>query len=135
MRRVLLVMVVLSGMLACKKSGQVSPKPVSAGLFGKWELRKEYGGFSFRDSDYKAGNGNIYQFNSDSSYQYYLKGKLNRQGVFHIISHYVESGDLFKEILIDNEGYRPFSMDGTSLTIGTSANDDIADDYQKIQDQ
>ena len=49
---------------SCEKGGTVAP-----GFFGKYELRRQYGGLYYRDSTYKAGNGTVYQFNSDSTYK------------------------------------------------------------------
>jgi len=74
MRAILLLFLVAVCALACKKS-----EPVKPGLFGKWEIHRRYGSLLGFDSIYKAGNGNIYQFNSDSTYKYYVKYKLASQ--------------------------------------------------------
>jgi len=115
---------------ACKKGEQVS-----ASLFGKWELRRMYGGFSYRDSIYKPGNGTCYQFNNDSTYKHYTKNKLDAQGVFHV-SKFDNSSMTYlpdHQIFFDNILYgQPFQMNGLTITIGTTVTDQIASDYQKI---
>lgn len=132
MRKILLVIVIACfGMLACKKSASISP-----GIFGKWELRRQYGGFGGFDSTYKAGNGRIYQFNRDSSYKKLSNGKLIMQGVFHILKINYPSGSSSLEIRFDNNLYGElFTLNGTKLTIGTTATDGIAMDYVKIQNE
>jgi len=117
---------------ACTKGEQVS-----TGLFGKWELRREYGGFSYRDSIYKPGNGTYYQFNNDSTYTHYTKNKLDAQGVFHI-RKFDNSNMTYlpdHQIFFDNVLYgQPFQLKGSTITIGTTVTDQIALDYQKISD-
>lgn len=118
-------------MLACKKS-----EPISPGLFGKWELRSMVGGFVGFDSTYKAGNGRVFQFNSDSTYKKFNKGTLVAQGIFHIRSHNPSSGTSFSEIFFDDHiNSELFNMDGTNLTIGENANDGIQSSYRKIQNK
>ncbi len=80
MKRVLLIVFVACVISACKKSSPVTP-----GLFGKWELREAAGGdFAYKDSVYKPGSGNIYQFNADSTYSAYLNHTLSAHRTFHI---------------------------------------------------
>jgi len=124
-----LILVVSCLMLACKKS-----EPVSPGLFGKWELRRQYGGFAGFDSTYKAGNGRIYQFNSDSTYQQFNKSSIVATGVFHIQQEQYAPGTTITVIVFVNraDGER-FSFSGTKLTIGADIDDGIASDYEKIQ--
>src|SRR5437588_10132955 len=105
MRKILLVIVVCFGMLACKKSASVS-----AGIFGKWELRRQYGGYGGFDSTYRGSNGRIYQFNRDSTYKKLSNGKLIMQGVFHILKINYPSGSSIMEIRFDN------NSDGELLT-------------------
>jgi len=127
MRLTVFLIILICCSTACKKS-QVTP-----GLFGKWELRREYGGFSYRDSVYKSGNGTIYQFNSDSTYRHFIKGKLSDQGTFHIPRLNNPSGNFIIEIFFNNNQYgEPFNYTDTTITIGTAADDGIASDYQKI---
>jgi hypothetical protein len=118
-------------MLSCKKSSPVTP-----GLFGKWELRSMMGGIAGFDSTYVAGNGTIYQFNSDSTYKHFIKHKLNDQGIFHIKSFFPPSSRAFEEIIFDNNTTGElFNYSGTQITIGEDVDDGIAMGYQKIQNQ
>jgi hypothetical protein len=133
--KILLIILLIGsvyGISACKKGNSISPT-----LFGKWELRHSRGGFAGFDSVYKAGNGNIFQFNSDSTYKRFEANKLAATGVFHI-RHYnnpAENTDSEYAILFDNTIYgEPFYMKGSTITIGTTATDGVASDYQKISD-
>jgi hypothetical protein len=125
-RRILVVIIAICGLTACKKTS------VSPGLFGKWELRRSYWGLLYRDSSYSPGNGYIYEFGSDSSYKQFIKNKLTAQGKFHIIKvPDVGTGNTI--IAFDNTQYGdPFSIAGTKITLGTSKDDGIASEYQKI---
>jgi hypothetical protein len=81
MKKILLVTALACCMLGCKKS----EPPISSSIFGKWELHRQYGGFIIPpDSTYKPGNGNILQFNSDSTYKRYVRGSLSHEGIYHI---------------------------------------------------
>lgn len=116
--------------MGCKKGGSVSP-----GLFGKWELRRVYGGISYRDSTYKTGNGTVYQFNSNSTYKHFTKNQLDGQGVFHIrIGHELSANQLPDHLIFfDNAtSGELFALSGTVVTIGTTVTDQIASDYEKI---
>jgi len=126
----ILIVVVICG-LSCKKGSSVS----SSTLFGKWELRHSYGGLAGFDSVYKAGNGNILQFNGDSTYKRFEANKLVAQGDFHIkhYNHPSENPISEYEIFFDNTTYGDaFNMKGTTITIGTTVTDGIASDYLKI---
>ena len=127
MKKILLLMMVTAALAACKKGQQVSP-----GLFGKWELRRTYGGFAYSDSTYKAGNGNVYQFNRDSTYQRFINNKPNAQGIFHIVK-LIYGGSTSSGIVFDDtENPESFNYEGTKITIGTSNGDGIASEYQKV---
>jgi len=126
MKRIMIIILVACSFAACKKSG------ITPGLFGKWELRRTYGGFAYSDSTYKAGNGHIFQFSSDSSYKQFLNNTLTAQGKFHIVK-LVYGGSTSAGIVFDDSGNpEPFILGGITFTIGTAAADGIASDYQKI---
>ena len=132
MKRLLIILLICSVycISACKKGNSVSPT-----LFGKWELRHSRGGFAGFDSVYKAGNGNIFQFNSDSTYKRFEANKLAATGVFHIKHYNNPSENSISEyaIFFDNTTYGDaFSRNGTTMTIGTTVTDGVASDYQKI---
>ena len=132
MKKLLLILLICSVycISACKKGNSISPN-----LFGKWELRHSYGGMLGYDSVYKAGNGNILQFNSDSTYKRFEANKLAASGIFHIKHYNSPTGLTISEyeIFFDNTTYGDtFSRKGTTITIGTTVTDGIASDYQKI---
>ena len=127
MRLILSLIIAAFCMCSCKKSGPVTP-----GLFGKWELRNVYGGLSYRDSVYKPGNGNIFQLYSDSTYKHFSKNKMDQQGSFHILKSIFPSGSSVDEIIFENYLSDQIVVTGTKMTIGTTASDGIAQDYQKI---
>lgn len=129
MRWVLSLIIILFCLCSCKKNAPVSP-----GLFGKWELRNVSGGFSYRDSVYKPGNGNIFQFYSDSTYKHFSNNKLGQQGSFHILKSIYPSGVAVEEVKFENYLDDQIAVEGAKMTIGTTADDGIAQDYQKISD-
>ncbi|MDO3625563.1 hypothetical protein [Mucilaginibacter sp. BT774] len=128
MRTYLLLTLIVVGALACKKT-----EPVRPGLFGKWEIHRRYGSLLGFDSTYTAGNGTIYQFNSDSTYKYYIKYKLASTGTFHVRPLNAPGINLSLKLYFDNDTYGElFSYSGTTMTIGTAAGDGIASDYIKV---
>ena len=130
MRQVVLFILLALCVMACQKD-----KPITPGIFGKWELRRVYGGLLGFDSTYKAGNGTIYQFNSDSTYKHFTNKKQDAQGIFHIQINNNPTANSISTytILFDNTTYgEPLTINGTSITIGTTVTDGIAMDYQKI---
>ncbi|MFI5162499.1 MAG: hypothetical protein ACHQHN_14560 [Sphingobacteriales bacterium] len=83
MKRILFFLLVAGSVVACKKSSQ-NPV-VSLNITGKWELHRRYGGNIIpADTTYQAGNGNIYQFNSDNTYKSYQNGALTQQGTYQV---------------------------------------------------
>jgi len=119
-------MLVACSFAACKKSG------ITPGLFGKWELRRSHGGFAYSDSTYKAGNGNIFQFSSDSTYKQFSNNALTAQGKFHIVK-LVYGGSTSAGIVFDDSGNpEQFTFGGTTFALGTTFADGMVSDYQKI---
>ncbi|MDB5134143.1 MAG: hypothetical protein JWP37_746 [Mucilaginibacter sp.] len=133
MKTLLLIMVAACCMLACTKSEQ--PSPVLPGLFGKWELRRQAGSIVGFDSTYKAGNGRIYQFNSDSTYKKFNKGAVIAQGTFHIIQSNLPYANSVDKIVFDHSDAEVFTFSGLQLSIGENNNDGIEFDYSKIQNE
>ncbi len=79
MKAFILTAIVIVCIVACKKGSN----PASPVYFGKWEVKRTYGGFIIPpDSVYKPGNGNILQLNSDSTYESYTQNKLSGQRCF-----------------------------------------------------
>ncbi len=84
MKARVLTLIIISAfyLISCKKNNDT----ISSNLFGKWELQRRYGGFIWpQDSTYKPGNGNILQFNSDSTYKQYVNGQFNNSGTYHVL--------------------------------------------------
>ena len=130
MKILIVVVMVCFTMSSCKKEKQTLP-----GLVGKWELRRMYGGFGYRDSTYAPGNGNIYQFNRDSTYKRLENGNLTEAGFFHIKKNgYSAGGSEFDgAILFNNGAYGDaIALKDNKLTLGTTVTDGIASDYEKI---
>lgn len=84
MKKVLLIILVVSTFAACKKNKVTRPFVSDGMLIGKWELHSRTGGNIIPpDTTYQPGNGNILQFNADSSYKRYTNGTLSQSGIFH----------------------------------------------------
>ena len=131
MKTILLMMIAVCLITSCKKSGSVNPE-----FFGKWELSRTYGGYGGLDSTYAAGNGTVFQFNSDSTYKHFTKNKLDAQGAFHIkiYNNPTQNTIANKMIFFGNDTVgTPIYPTTAKLTIGTTAADGLASDYVKIQ--
>ena len=127
MKPVLLLLLAACVLTACKKT------VVNPGLFGKWEIRRASGGdFAYQDSVYKPGNGNIYQFSSDSTYKAYINHNLSSQGGFHIRKNTNPAGNGVDILLFDNnaDGF-PITLSDTTMVLIT-AGGWFQDKYQKI---
>jgi len=128
----LTITVAICSLMACKKSENV---PATPNLNGKWELRRYHGGFPGVDSTLVAGNGTIYQFNSDNTYKYFVKGTLTSQGTYQYKKNGYKDGGTatYDEVLFDNAVNGDMVvLNGTKLTIGNTWSDGLAYDYQKI---
>ncbi len=134
MKRFLLIVLVASSIAACKKGGVTPP----GNIVGKWELHERRGGNILpQDTTYKAGNGNIYQFNSDSSYQQYTNSALVASGTFHM-----QGNDLYlhnSQVLYSNSTYNiqtsnyAASISGNALIFTPYIADIATMVYNKIQ--
>ena len=101
-------------------------------LFGKWELRIQRGGLQ-PDVNFAAGNGNIVQFNADSTYAFYIDDAVTKQGTFHITSQAFAQGPEKLDLIYFDKiaaGEVIWLQDGT-LTLGTSAADGPSYVYAK----
>jgi hypothetical protein len=118
-------------LFSCKK-----PQPLSPYLFGKWEVRKTYGGFIIPpDSTYKPGNGNVMQFNSDSTYNHYQQNNLVASGNFHVRLNAFKNGQTtYDEIYFDGDATAGslIILSGDMLTLKPLIPDISTTDYQKI---
>ena len=132
MKTFLFVIAAACCMLACKKSGNMSPN-----FFGKWELSRRYGGNIWPpDSVYKPGNGIILQFNIDSTYKLYTTGVVNQHGIYHIRKNsYRLDQTNYDELIFDSDtAHRSLiSLSGASLTIRPLIPDVGTTEYRRIQ--
>jgi len=128
MRPFLLILIAAFLMVGCKKD-----TPIAAKYYGRWELRKTFGGFGGGDSTYAAGNGNIYQFNNNSTYKHFREGVVDAQGSFKITQTKSTEGNYTESLYFDNDAYgTPISLADSKLTVGTSVADGITQEYAKI---
>lgn len=130
MKKYFLLIVIIVAISGCKKNDVI----ITPGLFGKWEMRLKMGSIAGFDSTFKAGNGRILQFKSDSTYAQYSKNRLVNQGTFHIRpSDFPSPGS--KSISFDGSDYADvFILKGDSLQIGMDFDDGIETRYVKISD-
>jgi len=126
----LLLLVVTACFTTCKKENNASSSP----LFCKWEVRRvNSGSFARFDSTYKAGNGNIYKFNSDSTFTQYAAGKVILTGSFHIRIDSGSTQNFEGFFRLNNDVYGNYiSLYNNILIIGTTAADGNATIYNKI---
>lgn len=139
--------------IACKKSAQPLPTQptsnnpysslsksdiLSANFFGKWELTRRTGGNILpQDTTYKAGNGNIFQFNSDSTYAQYIGGTLSTTGVYHIkINDLKIDTSVYNIIYFNNDSSfiakSIIVLNGNQLTIHPLMGDFATTHYNKL---
>ncbi|HWD90514.1 MAG TPA: hypothetical protein VG367_20455 [Mucilaginibacter sp.] len=137
MKKILWIILALSSFAACKKS-KMPPVVLNSMLIGKWELHSRSGGNIYPpDTTYQPGNGNMLQFNADSTYKSYTNGTLSRSGIFHTRTYisasaialrsdllYFDNDTTFKSLINIGGGVliiRPFMPD-----IGTTEYNKIA---------
>jgi len=121
-------MIIALGSVACKKN-QVAP----ASITGKWELREALGGF--KDSVYAAGNGTIYQFNSNNTYKHFTQGILDDQGTYQYKKDGITfSGTQYDELILNYTAGQPATLNGNRLSIGTAVADGPQSNFVKISD-
>ncbi|MBS1530888.1 MAG: hypothetical protein JSU01_11305 [Bacteroidetes bacterium] len=142
MKKIVWIILAISGFAACKKD-KIAP---DANVIGKWELHRRYGGNIYPpDTTYQAGNGNILQFNSDSTYKTYSGGMLTDEGTFHILRHAYKMGDTWYDELSFNSTtdyaltYNitfpdVVSISGTILTLRPTMPDIGTTEYEKLSD-
>lgn len=120
-------MILVAGMFAaCTKSGDVSP----INVIGRWELSHRFGGNILpQDTTYKAGNGNIIQFNADSTFKQYANGAIINSGSFHI-----QNSQLYfnTNTFNDQQFYSFVSVAGNLLTLKPVLGDIATTKYLKI---
>ena len=82
------------------------------------------------DSTYSAGNGNIYQFNSDGSYQQYANGTLAVNGTYRLDKDtlYYNNNSYGDQAL-----YSLITVSGNTLTFSPQTADMGTMIYNKLQ--
>jgi len=137
MKKILWILLVVSSFAACKKNS-VGPVVLNGNLFGKWELHMRYGGFIIPpDTTYKPGNGNILQFNADSTYKSYTNGTLTQSGIFHTRNYVSDemTAIRYDELYFDSDTSAKslINVSGTILTIRSQIPDIGTTAYEKLQ--
>ena len=131
MKTVKYIVFVLSAVfliVGCRKELSVTHiknSSVDDALFAKWELRQTNGGLQ-PGVAYASGNGNIVQFNADSTYAIYTGGDaVSKRGTFHITKTALTMGAATFDVIYYDHATcgEPIVLQGDSLTIGTSAAD------------
>ena len=132
MKRLLFVACLVIIAIGCKKESQVTTHInnhiANTALFAKWELRRTSGGMQ-PSVYYAPGNGDMVQFNADSTYSFYIGGTISKQGTFHIAQQSYPSGK-FDFIYYDQSAFGDIlTLKSDSLNIGTSAADGLESLY------
>nr|WP_294948501.1 hypothetical protein [uncultured Mucilaginibacter sp.] len=123
-----LIIVVLGCLAACKK--ERAPQ-ITAGLFGKWDLAYVHGGL--RPAIAITNSGNMYQFNSDSTYVKYLENKVTASGKFSIKIQETRDTIKFGLITFTNPTYSDaWAETPHTIIIGSSAADGPSYEYHKV---
>jgi hypothetical protein len=129
MKKVLMMIAVVACFAACKKDEKLQVTP---GLFGKWELAYRHGGLS---PSVKVNNtGDMYQFNSDSSYVRYIDNKATASGKFSI--NIYETRDTLKFGIIkftNPNSSEAWAETPHSIIIGSSIADGPSYEYVKVK--
>jgi hypothetical protein len=129
MKRILLLSAVVCVFSSCTKNGAGN-----ASIFGRYELRASYGGLSYFHQSFPAGNGNIFQFKSDSTYVRYANGTIAESGRYRIKITGTDNGARYGTITFNEPVYLDnFRIKADTITIGTTATDGIASDYAKLK--
>jgi hypothetical protein len=120
--------------ISCKKESQ-GPKIkniTNSALFAKWELRYQNGGLMPQKA-FAPGNGNIIQFNADSTYKFYQGFSVTGQGTFHIIEKsFTTVPEKLNFIYYDHSSIGDLiALKNDTLTIGSSAADGLSSIYIK----
>ncbi|TFF36902.1 hypothetical protein [Mucilaginibacter psychrotolerans] len=128
MKKTLLLIAIFSTLASCKK--EKNPQ-ITPGLFGKWELAYVHGGW--HPATAVTNSGNVYQFNSDSTYVKYLDNKVTASGKFSIKINQVQDTIKFGLITFTNPTYSDaWAQTPHTIIIGSSAADGPSYEYHKV---
>lgn len=133
MKPFLLVLCISAIIAGCRKGSPISPIGNNS-VFGKWELRTERGGLQ-PDKNYLAGNGKGLQLNIDSTYHYFDKSVIGRQGTYHIAPNSLSMTQMtLNFIYYDHATYGDLIIRKTdTLSIGDSSADGLTSIYVRIK--
>jgi hypothetical protein len=128
MKKGLLIIIALGCLVACKKEQALQITP---GLFGKWELAYVHGGL--RSPLAITNSGNMYQFNSDSTYVKYLGNQVTASGKFSIKIQEIRDTIKFGLITFTKPTYSDaWAETPHAIIIGSSAADGPSYEYHKL---
>ncbi len=112
--------------VACKKesTGAKMKNSANNSLFARWELRVLRGGLQ-PYTNFAPGNGNMLQFNADSTYAFYQNNNITSQGTFHIVPNAFVQGPEPPDLIYydHNTSGEVLFLKNDTLTIGSSAPD------------
>jgi hypothetical protein len=112
---------------ACNKNID-NPKSI----VGTWELRRVFGGWSPGDSSYPPGNGHIYKFNKDKTYEFFVAGRLTNSGSYKKTTGIDPDARELMDAVILNNNFRMYYKiyaDTLELHIGSVAADGVIQKY------
>ncbi|MDP9082003.1 MAG: hypothetical protein M3O71_31700 [Bacteroidota bacterium] len=134
MKKIALVLFVALIVAGCRKDKIIkkTTPATSTALFAKWELWYQDGGLQPGVS-FAPGNGNIVQFNADSTYVFYQKAAVIKQGTFHIQenAYSLGAGKVAYIYYDHNASGEVLQLKKDTLIIGTNIADGLASIYLK----
>jgi hypothetical protein len=123
MKKTLLFVAVVIGLVSCKKDRNKVIIDDRGVVFGTWELRAIYGGWS-QPETFAKGNGNKFTFKPDSTYIKYKDNTVEKQGKFSIRFTSEEKGVRYGTITLTDPAYTDaFSFKLDTIHVGTSIAD------------
>ena len=81
MKTIAVVLLLITG-LSCNKNRADSG---NCNIVGQWEIRKEVGGIA-AEITFPPGNGNVYEFSSNGTYQHFFNGAVDETGFYTLHS-------------------------------------------------
>ncbi|MCR8561259.1 hypothetical protein KXD93_26640 [Mucilaginibacter sp. BJC16-A38] len=134
MKRIAFVLFVALIAAGCRKDKIIkkTTPATSTALFAKWELWYQDGGLQ-PGIYFAPGSGNIVQFNADSTYVFYQKAVVIKQGTFHIQENaYSLGAGKVAYIYFDHSTTsEPLQLKKDTLIIGTNIADGLLSIYLK----
>jgi sorbitol-specific phosphotransferase system component IIA len=133
MKKVLLFVVMIICLAACKKDRKKVIIDDRGVVFGTWELRAIYGGWG-NPQVFAKGNGDKFTFKPDSTYIKYKNNTIEKQGKFSIRFTGEEKSARYGTITLTEPAYTDaFSFKLDTIHIGTSAADGPSYQYVRVK--